>query len=354
MDPIKIGIIGLGMGRIHLEHYNKAPGARVVGLADLDEERLRQIKAMAPDAKGYTDAQEMLREEKPDLVSIALPNFLHEKMTLLALEAGAHVLCEKPMSMNVESALRMRDKADACGKNLFINFSKRFSPVARTAKGLVEDGALGPVYHAYCQWTRRNGIPGFGGWFGQKDKSGGGPLIDLGVHELDQVLWLMGKAKPATVSGTAHYRRGLEQARKMGKNFDVEDFATGFIRTDSGASILFEVSWEGYQVKKEQHALRLHGEKGTIETAPGPHGDYTLHLCHDVAGHAFNSVPLRQEPVLSSYETLVQCLLEDRPFPATAEDGIRIQIILDALYESATSGREVDLASFAGKALSYL
>ena len=354
MKEVKIGIIGLGMGRIHLESYLQAPGAKIVGLADLDEERLRQNKSKAPEARAYTQAEEMLREEKPDLVSVALPNFLHEKMTVAALEAGAHVLCEKPMSMNVESALRMRDKADACGKSLFINFSKRFSPVAQTAKSLVEDGALGPVYHAYCQWTRRNGIPGFGGWFGQKDKSGGGPLIDLGVHELDQVLWLMGKAKPATVSGMAHYRRGLEMARQQGKTFDVEDFATGFIRTDNGASILFEVSWEGYQVRKEQHALRLHGEKGSLETAPGPHGDYSLHLCHDVAGHAFNSVPLRQEPTLSSYETLVQCLLEDRPFPATAEDGIRIQIILDALYESATSGREVEVATFAGKALSYL
>lgn len=354
MKEIRIGIIGLGMGRIHLEGYAGASGARVVGLADLNEERLRTMKPNVPEARLYTDAEEMLREERPDLVSVALPNFLHEKVTFMALEAGAHVLCEKPMSMDVESALHMRDKAAACGKHLFINFSKRFGPVGRAAKSLVEEGALGEIYHGYCQWTRRGGIPGFGGWFGQKDKSGGGPLIDLGVHELDQVLWLMGKAKPSTVSGMAHYRRGLEQARKEGKAFDVEDFATGFIRTDTGASILFEVSWDGYQVKKEQHCLRLHGEKGTIETAPGPHGDYTLHLCHDIGGRAFNSVPLQQESATNAYETLVHCLLEGRPFPATAEDGIRIQIILDALYESATTGREVDVGSFAGKALAYL
>lgn len=354
MEKLKVAVIGLGMGRMHLQEFSRHSGAEVVGFADVDESRFARCRELAPKARTYTDYKQLLRTEKPDLVTVALPNFLHEQVVCDALREGAHVLCEKPMSLQVESALRMRDAAEAHGRGLYINFSKRFSPQGQAARRLVDEGALGPVYHAISYWTRRDGIPGFGGWFGQKEKSGGGPLIDLGVHQLDLVLWLMGKVKPVTVSGCAHQRRAVVKAREAGKAFDVEDLACGFLRMDNGASIQLEVSWDGYYARKECSGFRLMGECGGLETAPGPHGPSTLHYAHDVAGSAVNSVPLQHPHSNGSCHELASCLLENRPFSATAADGIRVQIILDALYESAASGREVAVEEFAGKALSYL
>ncbi len=354
MSTIKTAVVGLGMGRFHIKGYLNHPSADVAAVVDLDESRFGEIKELVPGVRTYTDYREMLRAEKPDLVSVAVPNFLHEEVTCAALDAGANVLCEKPMSLNVESALRMRDKAESSGKRLYINFSQRFSEFARTARGLVDEGRLGDIYHAYCQWTRRDGIPRFGGWFGQKKMSGGGPLIDLGVHRLDFVLWLMGGVKPVTVSGTTHHRLGSALGKAQGKAFDVEDLASGFIRTDNGASILFEVSWTGFQVRKEQQALRLLGEKGSIEGGPGLHGDYTLHYCHDIAGHAFNSILVQPGRDTTSYEALIESLVTGKPYLSSAEDGIRLQIVLDCLYESARLGREVVVEEFVGKALQYL
>ena len=354
MAKIKTAVIGLGMGKFHVMGYSKNPEADVVAVADLDASRFPEIEKLIPGVRTYTDAKALLREVKPDLVSVAVPNFLHEEITCAALHAGAHVLCEKPMSMNLDSALRMRNAASTANRQLFINFSQRFGGFARTAKDLVEAGELGDIYHAYCQWTRRDGIPRFGGWFGQKDKSGGGPLIDLGVHRLDFVLWLMGHANPTTVSGMTHARLGTALAKTEKKSFDVEDFAAGFIRTDKNSSILFEVSWTGFQTGRDRQQLRVMGEKGTLEAGPGVHGEYTLHLCHNIAGHAFNATELHPQQAPSSYETLISCLQSGEPFPATAEDGIRLQIILDALYASAAQGHEIEVAKFAGPAMEYL
>lgn len=351
MHKIKTAIVGMGMGRHHLAGYLKHPSAEIVALVDLDEATAREVGKPVPGARIYSNYREMLKQEQPDLVSIAVPNFLHEEITCAALEAGAHVLCEKPMSVNVESALRMRAKAADAGRKLYINFSQRFSPFARTARGLVDANKLGHIYHAYCQWTRRDGFPRFGGWFGQKKLSGGGPLIDLGVHRLDFVLWLMGPIKPVTVSGITHNRIGQARGKSQGKAFDVEDLAAGLIRTDTGASILFEVSWAGFQVKTEQQVLRLMGEEGSLEGGSGIHGDYTLSYCHDIAGHPFNSTLANPGTDATSYEELIRCLVANEDFPSTAEDGIRLQIILDCLYESACTGREVVVDEFARDAL---
>ncbi|MCC5839525.1 MAG: Gfo/Idh/MocA family oxidoreductase [Opitutales bacterium] len=353
-SKIRIAIIGMGMGRFHLQHYLKSPFAEVVALVDLDAGRLADVHKLAPQSQTFSNHKEMLRAVKPDLVSVALPNVLHESVSVDCLEAGAHVLCEKPMSMNVASALRMRDAAEKAKRQLYINFSQRFSPFSQTARRLVDEGSLGPLYHAYVQWTRRDGMPNFGGWFGQKSASGGGPLIDLGVHRLDLVLWLMGKVKPVTVSGVTHHRIGVPRAKVQGKSFDVEDFATGLVRLDNGASIAFEVSWANYQIRHEEQSLRLQGETGAIEGGPGVHGDYTLHYCHHTAGTHMVSVPVRPGPEITSYEEVARCLASGDAFPSTAQDGIRLQIILDALYESARQGREILVEDFAGPALAYL
>jgi predicted dehydrogenase len=225
-----------------------------------------------------------------------------------------------------------------------MNLSQRFTKENNAARELMESGAFGEVYHAYTEWTRRDWIPGFGGWFGQKELSGGGPLLDIGIHKIDMALWLMGRPKPVTVSGITHYQRGVPRAKKENVKFDVEDYATGFVRFENGASLIFEASWAGYQQTYSQQAFKLIGTKGGLEIAEGKQGlDY-------IYNHEVNGVPLASRLICdkmnmpSSTESLVDCILDDKPFRANMEDGIRMQVILEALYESATRGAEVNIA----------
>lgn len=344
---LRTAVIGLGMGRNHARAYAEDPQSELVGIADLDRERLAEWAPLVQgEAEGcFTDHKEMLRQLKPDLVSVALPNFLHAPIAIDCLEAGAHVLGEKPMAMSVDEALRMRDTADRCGRQLGINLSYRFSPQARALREIVATGTIGNPYHAYTKWTRRDGFPGFGGWFGQKAKSGGGPLIDLGVHRIDLALWLMNGPTPRTVSGACHYQIGVPRAQERGEEFDVEDFATGFIRFNGGASLVLEVSWGGHQEEPESQQTRVMGTTGSVihRNTNGAY-EFTCEYDTEIGGQKVHAtVSPSPKEFRKPYSEMIACILEDRPFLATADDGIRIQQILDGLYRSAAEGHEVDV-----------
>jgi predicted dehydrogenase len=335
---VRCAVIGLGMGRHHAESFLNCPEAELVAVVDMRRDRLELFrdKPGAADLGLFTDHKDMLRAVKPDLVAVALPNCLHKPVTLDALAAGAHVLCEKPMAMTVAEAVAMRDAASAAGLQLGINFSQRFTPAHRALKDIAASGGLGEVYHGYCSWTRRDGFPGFGGWFGQKNLSGGGPLIDLGVHRIDLALWLMGHPEVVSVSGTAHHRIGIPRALKKNAVFDVEDFATGLVRFGNGASLVFEVSWAGHQRQAETRQLRITGTEGAIEQ-----DEESFH--HFRRGDAFctTKIDTEKETARNSVQEMVHCVAAGKPFPGTPDQGIAVQRILDGLYASAATGREV-------------
>lgn len=333
------------MGRNHARSFHSHPDSKLVAVVDMNPERFEEFTPIVGPENCFSDYQEMLQKAKPDVVSIALPNSLHAPVTIDCLEAGAHVLCEKPMAMNVEQALQMRDAAAKTGKTLGINLSTRFGKGNQVLKELADEGVLGTPYHAFTRWTRADGIPGFGGWFGQKKLSGGGPLIDLGVHRIDVAAWLMGSPKPLTVSGMAHSLLGVPLAREQGKAFDVEDYASGFVRFEGNISMVFEVSWAGFQAEKEQIAFRVMGTEGGFKQGylPGAKESDTYYVFRK-AGRMMVShlvTPPSEKP--NSYEAFVNAIRDNTPYAATAEDGIKIQMILDALYESSERGHEVEV-----------
>ena len=336
--PVRCAVIGLGMGRNHARSFLESPDSELVALADLDEKRLEGFADEVGKDALFTDYSTMLKEARPDLVMVALPNFLHKPVTIEALEAGCHVICEKPMAMTVAEAEEMAAAAEASGKQFGINFSQRFSAEHRALLELSESGALGEVYHGYCSWTRRDGFPGFGGWFGQKKLSGGGPLIDLGVHRIDRAMSLMGYPTVQSVQGTTHKKIGIPRAEEQGKAFDVEDFATGFVRFTNGASLLFEVSWGGHQGDKEMQAMRIVGTDGAIESQ-----SKKGHFHHYRRGDVFYSAEVKTEQfkARNSMQEMVDCLIQGRIFGGTPMHGIQVQRILNGLYESAETGREV-------------
>lgn len=215
----------------------------VVAIADSDAARLATVGDSHAIAARHTDALALLAAEKLDVVSICVPNNYHLPLTLAAIDAGCHALCEKPMALSAAEGHLMLDAARQAGKRLMINFSYRFSAQSRALKAQVDAGFFGDFYFGRSVWHRRRGMPGFGGWFGQKALAGGGPQIDLGVHRLDLALWLMGYPQLTWVMGSSYDAIARATAAKSGKAFDVEDLAAGFIRFENGATLVLEASW---------------------------------------------------------------------------------------------------------------
>ncbi|MHC4253317.1 MAG: Gfo/Idh/MocA family protein, partial [Planctomycetota bacterium] len=264
MAKLKAGVIGLGMGAAHVKGYQSHPEVEVVAVADVDEAKLQKRGDKLGVDKRYADAMEMLDKESLDIVSVATPNKFHRPLAIAAFEAGCHVLCEKPMAMNASEAREMIAAAEGAGRRLMINFSYRFTDQSWALRKVVDDGVLGDVYFARTIWHRRRGIPGFGRWFGQKALSGGGPLIDLGVHRLDLALWLMGYPKPTWVMGNTYDPIASRLAREDKKDFDVEDLAAGFVKFENGASLVIEASWAAHVAERELMETRLLGDRGGL------------------------------------------------------------------------------------------
>jgi predicted dehydrogenase len=345
MDKLKVGVIGLGMGRGHVAGYQEHPRAEVVAVADLEEEKLQEVADEMEVPDRYASGEEMLEEASLDVVSVATPNKFHKPLTIHALKQGCHVLCEKPMAMNAVEARDMIQAAEEADRRLMINFSFRFNEVADALKTQVDRGQLGDVYFGRTVWLRRRGLPGFGGWFGQKDLSGGGPLIDLGVHRIDLALWLMGYPKPVWVMGSTYDHIGTRLAKEQGKEFDVEDLAVAMIKFENGATLEAEASWAGYIAERELMRTRLLGtEGGLIYRNVGEGYEFEAEIYREEDGYHFDK---KLHPmgvgVHSAMYHFVDAILEDQPHIATGGEGLIVMELLDAIYASAHNGTPVKI-----------
>jgi len=345
MTKLRIGVIGLGMGRHHIAGYQTHPQAEVVAVADPDAARLQEIGDKFSVARRYPSGEALLAAEKLDVVSIVTPNKHHRDLTLAALAAGCHVLCEKPMAMNAAEAREMLAAAQAAGKRLMINFSWRFTDQSFALKAEVDAGLVGDIYFGRTIWHRRRGLPGFGGWFGQKALSGGGPLIDLGVHRLDLALWLMGYPKPVWVLGRTYNHIASELAAQRGATYDVEDLAAGMITFDNGASLVVEASWAANISERELMETRLYGTKAGLvqrNTQEGYTFEAEIYLERNGSHYNMNlHGPARPAPKPMYH--FVDSIVTGAAHIAAAEEGVRVMGILDALYRSAAEGRPVQI-----------
>jgi predicted dehydrogenase len=341
---VRIGVVGLGMGRLHIEGYLKHPAARVEAVCDLDEALARQIAAQFAVPQVFTDFHEFLAKAEIEAVSLAVPNFLHKSMTLACLDRGLHILCEKPMAMDTREALEMRDRVRKSGLKFMIHYNQRFRPEHQYFKSLIASGSLGDVYYGSAGWRRMRGMPRFGGWFSQKKMSGGGPLIDLGVHMLDLTRWLVGSPKAVTVSASTYSHIAQSIALAQQKEFDVEDLASTLIRFDNGSSLILEVSWALNFEEREKVYLELSGTRGGLSNITFDYKDTTTCIFREENGAMVKSVPLKYPPTFeNAQQHFINCILEDRPPGPGADDGVETMRILDAIYESARIGREVEL-----------
>jgi len=346
MKKLKCGVIGLGMGRGHVREFQTHDNAEVVAVADLDASKFKGVEEfLTADTRRYEDPMEMLQKEALDIVAVAVPNKFHKPLTIEALNRGAHVLCEKPMAMNAEEAEEMLAASQKAGKRLMINFSYRFTSQAWQMKKEIDSGVLGDIYFGRTVWHRRRGLPGLGGWFGIKALSGGGPLIDLGVHRLDLALWFMGHPKPKYVMASTYNHIGSTLAEAQGKLYDVEDLAVALITFENGATLEVEASWAANIKERELMETRLMGTKGGMVQRNLNEGyEYEAELFLERNGCQFDMTPHQPIPnVGSAMHHFVDSIVNDTPHTATAEDGVTVMRLLDAIYLSAAQGKPVKL-----------
>ena len=356
MAQKKIALIGCGgMGTHHLLAYKDIPEVDIVAICDIVPGRAEdRVEKHAPNAKAYSDYREVLEIPGLDAVDICTPNYLHSIIAVEALNKGLHVFCEKPDAVNVEEALKMKAAAEANDRVLMVMRNNRYSPEAQFLKKFIEDGKMGEIYAGRCGWQRRRGIPGKGGWFTTKAQSGGGPLIDLGVHMIDLTMWLMGNPKPVSVSGCTYSKFANSDVsdsansdfgeKKADGIFDVEDLAMGFIRFENGACMQIEFSWAS-NIAKERRFFELRGTKAGARW--DSLDDKNLYIYTEEFGSTVDYCPKTSGNNPQQHEAnlrhFVDVVLNGAEPIFTPDQGIDMIKILNAIYKSAETGKEVIL-----------
>jgi len=358
VTPLRVGICGSGITRRHIEGYQKLTGVKVVAIAGPDVERCQAVADEYGIPQVFADYHAML-DLGLDAVSIAVPNKYHAPMTIDALAAGCHVLLEKPLAIDVADGERILAAARASDRVVMLAFNRRYLGHAIALKRSIAAGTLGRIYYAKAGWTRRSGIPGVGGWFSSKAISGGGPLIDLGVHMLDLALYMMDYPRPLAVSGATYAELGPrgkgyldygDYGRFPGDPsrivYDVEDLATGMVRLAGGATLMIEAAWAGYQPLRDDIYLQLYGREGGARIAmPDYQEANSLRLMTEMAGGLVELTPVPPRVGPGGYDHEVALFVDSvrtgAPPPATVEQGLAVLRIIDALYRSAELGREV-------------
>ena len=353
MGKIRIAIIGCGniARHAHLKNYLQLTDRfELVAACDIIPERAEAVAKEYGIPATFTDYHDVLKLEGLDAVDICTPNYLHSIIAVDALNAGLNVLCEKPDAINPQEALRMKEAAEKNGKLLMVIRNNRFMTQTQYLKKYIDEGKLGEIYAARCGWQRRRGVPGRGGWFTTKEQSGGGPLIDLGVHMIDVAMWLMGSPHPVSVSGCTYNKFANDTSSlghyggegKAGGTFDVEDLAMGFIRFDNGACLQLEFSWAS-NIRCDNKFFELRGTDAGAELS-GTDGE--LRIYGEACGRPVDLIPQLGKDVpghLGNLQNFADAI-EGKAEPVfKVQEGVDMIKILCAIYESAKTGREVVL-----------
>jgi predicted dehydrogenase len=360
---IRVAIIGAGMiaNAGHIPAWkNLVEDVELVGVFNRSIERARNSAERHGIPHAFDDCVEMLAEVKPDVVSVCTPNVSHREYAVAALEAGAHVFCEKPVAATYADAAEMFAVAEREGKILFVTQTGRFSSGSMAAREIAGSGQLGEMYYAETSALRRRGVPTWGR-FHMKEDSAGGPLCDIGVHALDALLWVMGNPKVVAASGATYTKIanqdegliesladsgapvGVFGSREYSSGeYDVEDMAAGFLRLENGATISLKVSWAA-NVPEGMGGTVILGTKGGLNLNPltfiGNMGRY----------QADTEIKVPVDPSIPFYghwraaEHFVGVLRGEEELIVRKEEVLNVIGALDGLYRSAAGGREVRL-----------
>ena len=345
MSKLRIGVVGAGNIAVnaHLPAYQECDNVEVVAIADLSVQRAKEAAEKYNIPAYFGSVEEMLKAVELDAVDICTWNNGHAPVCIAAAKAGKHVVCEKPMAMNLADAKAMEAAVKEAGITFMLAVPGRFNTQNMAVREMMEAGELGDVYYAKVANVRRRGTPT--GWFTDKKTSGGGPVIDIGVHSIDGAWYLLGNPKPTRVSAQTFAphgeftTKGVERWQGIpcpDNQFDCEDAGAGIIHFENGASMLFEATWA---FNGPNHTdVQVVGSKAGVTLDPltvyGERGGY---LSDDVIAPGENN---RFAAELSHF---ADCALNGKPVKYPLEQAVQMQEMLEAIYESAKQGKEIVL-----------
>lgn len=348
-----IGCGGIANGK-HLPSLKKLEQVEMVAFCDIEIKKAKEaaIEYGTPEAVVYKNYKQLLEDESIDVVHVLTPNISHAEISIASMEAGKHVMCEKPMAKTSEEAKLMVETAERTGKKLTIGYNNRFRPDSQYLHNVCKQGDLGEVYYARAHAIRRRAVPTWG-VFLDEEKQGGGPLIDIGTHALDLTLWMMNNYKPKSVMGTTYHKLGQKKdaANAWGswdpEKFTVEDSAFGFITMENGATIVLESSWALNTLDIDEAKCSLSGTEGGADMKDGLriNGEnfsklYTTNVELGAGGVAFYEGKAESDSDLEARLWVESIVNNTDPIVKPAEALVVTQI-LEAIYESAKTGKAV-------------
>lgn len=363
MEKLKFGIIGCGgiAKQKHLPALSSFPEeVELVWFCDVIKERAQWAAKEygVPGAKVCTDYHDLLADPAVDVVHVLTPNVAHCPITCDALEAGKHVLCEKPMAITYEEGKKMLETSRRTGKKLTIGYQNRFRRDTRKLYEMVQSGELGEIYFAKAHGMRRKGVPTWG-VFPDKSKQGGGPLIDIGTHPLDMTLWIMDNYRPVAVMGQTFQKlKDCPDGNKFGPwdpdTFETEDSAFGLIRMENGALIYLEAAWAINMLNCKDAMVTMCGTKGGSEmfgdnwenkgyliTNTVSHGELVdIGPAQTAEVYGFSGVDMTDPKVMEARYWIDAVKNDTEPF-VKPEQALVVTRILEAIYKSAETGKAV-------------
>ena len=353
MAKMKIGIIGCGTiaNNAHIPAYLNNPDVEIKYFCDIIPERADAAVEKYKCGKACVDYHDVINDPEVEAVSVCTPNRMHMTISCDALAAGKNVLCEKPAARTYADALKMQEAQHKYGKVLNIGVVNRFNAAVNKIREMIQRGDLGEVYHVYVSFRSQRSIPGLGGAFTTNEISGGGVLIDWGVHYLDIVMYCMGDPTPKTVSAKAFSKLGVdmknyvyesmwaENTKDLNGTYDVDDFVTGFVRT-SGPTITFNGAW-AQNIGIGESYIDFIGTKGGIRLQYG--GDFTLWTT--VCGCLVSTKPkfTPNQHFQTEIDSFVRCIRTGEKLPSHIDTVIITAKMMQAMYDSSASGKEIVL-----------
>lgn len=319
-EPIKVGVIGLGIGRWHIENYLMIPDVKVSAICDIDEQKLRTITLKYGIPKIYKNYEELCQNEEIDAVSICVPNYMHAPVIISALENNKHVLCEKPISHSIDEAEKvLQTSRKFPDLKVMMAMKFRFNKDVVYAKEILEKGDLGEIYYGFASYIKLLNSNFNNSWLTDKKLSGGGTLMDNGFHMIDLVWWLMGCPRFSKISGVVYDEYG-----KANKS-DVEYLAAGMIKFDNSSSMFFESAWTKH-TDRENMEVRLFGTKGSASLWPS-------RICY-LDGNKLISKSINTSNFSSQnqFKHFINCILNNKQPIPTLEQGVNVLRMIDSLY----------------------
>ena len=356
MSKLKVAVVGTGsICKVHMDSWSKRDDVEVISCADINFKKAQAFAEKWNIPLAFDSVEALLEGSDPDIVDVCTWTAAHVPVCLAAANAGKHVLCEKPTSDTLEAAMALRDAVKKNKVIFQLAVPNRYDKRAADIRRRVDAGEFGEVFFGKTAYVRQRGIPG--GWFSCSKYSGGGPLLDVGVHRIDLAWYLMGCPKPVAASAAASYRIGdyrkskgvVESDGTVSDNngwcgepvpdykFDIEDSVSGIIRFENNATLLFETSWtfNGPNNSSTQIAGSKAGAvlKDTFEIFRSEGEEIALETPEIEKGNMFDN----------EIEHFVNCVREGKTPRSDIEDAVMIEAMLCAIYESAKLGKEVEI-----------